>query len=186
MSSAQIIKEAEKNMLKVIGVLKSDLAKLRTGRANTNLLEHIKVSSYGSEMLLSQVASVNAVDARTLSVTPWDKGLVEAIEKAIMQAELGVNPTTTGGVIRINLPSLTEERRKDMVRLVKETGEKSRVSIRNVRRDANQHLKNLEKDKQLSTDEEHRAEAEVQKLTDKMISQIDSAVQKKEQELMEI
>ncbi|MBI4356264.1 MAG: ribosome recycling factor [Gammaproteobacteria bacterium] len=186
MSLQTILKEAGEHMQKAIEALKADLIKLRTGRAHPSLLEHIKVACYGGEMPLAQLANIHASDAKTLAITPWDKALVEAIEKAIMTSDLGLNPTTAGGVIRVSLPPLTEERRHDIIRLVKEMGEKTRVNIRNVRRDANHHLKNLEKEKQLSEDEEHRSENDIQKLTDKIIKEVDVMVEKKEQELLEI
>lgn len=181
-----ITKEATARMQKSLEALKQELSKVRTGRANPGLLDHIKVSSYGTEVPLNQVASVTAESARTLVVTPWDKTLVQAIEKAIMTADLGLNPNTTGQVIRVPMPLLNEERRKELVKVVRDEAEGARVAVRNIRRDANQELKNLLKDKQINEDEERRTQAEIQKLTDKFIAEVDQLLMKKETELMEV
>ncbi len=181
-----IKKDATARMRKSIESLKQELAKLRTGRAHPGLLEHIHVDYYGSEMPLNQVASVSVSDARTLAVQPWEQKMVPVIEKAILTSDLGLNPVTAGTTIRIPLPPLTEERRRDLAKVVRHEGENGRVAIRNIRRDANTHLKQLLKDKDITEDEERRAEEEIQKLTDKYIGQIEELLQHKEAELMEI
>ena len=187
MNSVDSIKEdARTRMHKSVEALKQELAKLRTGRAHTSLLDHITVACYGTEMPLNQVASVTVADPRTLSVTPWDKRTVSDVERAIMYSELGLNPVTAGDVIRVPLPPLTEERRRDMIRVVRHEGENVRIAIRNIRRDANQHLKKLIKDESLPRDAEHRAEAEIQKATDRQIATVDEIVKAKESELMEV
>lgn len=173
-------------MTKSLDALKHELAKLRTGRAHTSLLDHIKVECYGSLVPLSQAANVAVADARTLTVTVWDKTLVGAIEKAILAANLGMTPTTAGTLIRVPLPALTEERRKDLVKVVRSEGEAARVTIRTARRDANNELKTLLKDKKISEDEERRAQDEIQKLTDKHVAEVDKILQTKETELMTV
>ena len=186
MSSVDAIKEdARIRMNKSLDALKQELAKLRTGRAHTSLLDHISVSYYGTEMPLNQVASISIADPRTLSVTPWEKRLVADVERAIMNSELGLNPVTAGEVIRVPLPPLTEERRRDMIKLVRHEGENARVAIRNIRRDANSHLKKLIKDESLPRDAERRAESDIQKTTDRQIASVDEIVKHKEAELME-
>ena len=182
----EIKKDAATRMSKSIEALKHELSKLRTGRANTSLLDQINVSYYGSDVPLNQVASVTVGDARTLVVTPWEKKIVPDIEKAIMNADLGLNPVTAGEIIRVPLPVLTEERRREMTRLVRQEAENTRVAIRNIRRDANQHLKGLLKDKEITEDDDKKAEDDVQKITDKLISDVDLVLQEKEAELMEI
>lgn len=182
----EIREDADSRMAKSIEALKHELSKLRTGRAHTSLLDHITVEYYGSEMPLSQVATVKVEDARTLSVTPWEKNMVAPIEKAIMTSDLGLNPATAGTVIRVPLPPLTEERRKDMIRLVRQEGEKARVAIRNIRRDAINHLKGLLKEKEISEDEERRAQEAIQKLTDRYVDQVEKLVEAKEKDLMTI
>ncbi|HEY5604487.1 MAG TPA: ribosome recycling factor [Gammaproteobacteria bacterium] len=182
----EITKDAESRMKKSIEALKVDLTKLRTGRAHTSLLDHIMVSYYGSEMPLSQVASVNVSDPRTLTVTPWEQNMVQAVEKAIMQSGLGLNPVSAGKVIRVPLPPLTEERRKDMIRVVRHEGENARVAIRNIRRDANGELKALNKDKDITDDELRQAEDIIQKLTDKYVKEVDQVLNAKEKDLMEV
>lgn len=182
----EIKKDAATRMSKSIEALKHELSKLRTGRANTSLLDQINVSYYGSDVPLNQVASVTVGDARTLVVTPWEKKIVPDIEKAIMNADLGLNPVTAGEIIRVPLPVLTEERRCEMTRLVRQEAENTRVAIRNIRRDANQHLKGLLKDKEITEDDDKKAEDDVQKITDKLISDVDLVLQEKEAELMEI
>ena len=176
----------ESRMKKTIEALHNELAKLRTGRAHPSLLDQVRVVNYGNEVPLNQVASITASDARTLTVTPWDKAMVQSIEKAIMSADLGLNPATTGTIIRVPLPALTEERRKEMTKLVKNEAEDARVSIRNTRRDANNQLKDLLKKKTISEDEERRAQETVQKLTDKFIADVDKSLMTKEKELLEI
>jgi len=181
-----IKKDAAERMGKSVDALGHELAKVRTGRAHPNLLDHITVSYYGSETPLNQVANVNVEDARTLAITPWEKGMVQAVEKAIMNSDLGLNPNTAGTVIRVPLPPLTEERRKDLIRVVRHEAEQARVAVRNIRRDANHDLKDLVKEKMVSEDDEHRAEEEVQKLTDRHIKKIDGLLDKKEEDLMSI
>ena len=181
-----ILKDAEVRMGKTIEALKNDLSKMRTGRASTGLVEHIQVSCYGSETPLNQVANISVGDAPSLTVTPWDKSMVKPIEKAIMDSGLGLNPVTAGEVIRIPLPPLTEERRKEMIRLVRQEVESSRVAVRNVRRDANSDLKALQKEKEISEDDERRGSDLIQKLTDQKIVEIDKLLEEKEKDLMEI
>jgi ribosome recycling factor len=179
-------KQAESRMQKSISSLKEALTKIRTGRAHTSLLDHITVPYYGSEVPLTQAANVAVADSRTLTITPWEKNMVPTIEKAIMTSDLGLNPVTVGNVIRINLPSLTEERRRDLIKVVRSEAEGARVAIRNIRRDANNDLKKLVKDKTISEDEDRRAQDDIQKLTDKCISDVDKILEVKETELMEI
>jgi ribosome recycling factor len=179
-------KQADARMRKSITSLKEALTKIRTGRAHTSLLDHITVPYYGSEVPLTQAANVAVADARTLTITPWEKTMVAAIEKAIMTSDLGLNPTTVGGVIRINLPSLTEERRRDLIKVVRGEAEGARVAIRNIRRDGNNELKKLVKDKTISEDDERRAQDDIQKLTDKCIAEVDKVLAAKEAELLEI
>ena len=181
-----IRKEAEAKMVKTLEALKNDLSKLRTGRAHPSLLEHIKVDYYGTPTPLSQVANVSVGDARTLMVTPWEKNLIQAIEKAILTAELGLNPSNSGSAIRVPLPPLNEERRKELTKVVKNEGENARVAVRNVRRDANNHYKELLKAKTMSEDDERRAQDAMQKLTDKYIAEVDKLLTAKEAELMEV
>jgi ribosome recycling factor len=178
--------QADSRMHKSITSLKEALTKIRTGRAHTSLLDHIMVPYYGSDVPLTQAANVAVADARTLTVTPWEKNMVPVIEKAIMTSDLGLNPVTVGGVIRINLPSLTEERRRDLIKIVRSETEGARVAIRNIRRDANNDFKKLVKDKAISEDEERRAQDDIQKLTDKCIADVDKILETKEAELMEI
>lgn len=183
---AGIKKDAELRMHKSIESLRQDLVKLRTGRASTALLDHVEVLSYGSMVPLSQVANINVIDSRTIGVTPWEKNMVAVVEKAIMQSDLGLNPSSNGNLIRVPLPPLNEERRKEMVKIVKNEGEAAKVSIRNIRRDANGKFKDLLKDKAISEDDAKRAEDEIQKLTDKSITEIDKVLAHKEAEVMEI
>lgn len=177
--------DARTRMRKSLEALKQELAKLRTGRANPSLLDHVMVSCYGAEMRLNQIASISVTDARTLGVTPWEKKLVPDIERAIMNSNLGLNPVTAGDVIRVPLPSLTEERRRNIIKLVRQEGENSRIAIRNIRRDANQHLKKLIKEEDLPKDVVHHAEAKIQKTTDEQIALVDEVLKAKESELME-
>lgn len=180
------IKISESHMKKAIEAFKHELSKLRTGRANSSLIEHLKVDYYGTETPLNQVSSITVSDARTLMVTPWEKTMLKPIEKAIMSAELGLNPVTDGNVLRIPLPALTEERRKEMIKMVKNMTEHARVSIRNVRRDANNALKDLLKKKTVNEDAEKHAQNDIQKLTDKYITDIDAIAAIKEKDLMEV
>ena len=181
-----IKKDAEIRMGKSIDSLKSDLTKLRTGRAHTSLLDHITVDYYGVETPLNQVATVTVAEARMLSVTPWEKNMVPAVEKAIISSDLGLNPATSGTVIRVPLPPLTEERRKDMIKVVRQEGENAKIAIRNIRRDANGDFKDLLKEKEITEDEEHQAEDAIQKLTDKYVAEVDKLLEAKEKDLMEI
>ncbi len=183
---ANFLADAETRMGKTVDSLKTDLGKIRTGRANISLLDHIKVDYYGTPTAVSQVANVSVTDARTLTVTPWEKNMVQAIEKAILESDLGINPATAGTVIRLPMPPLTEERRKDLVKLSKVEGENSKVAIRNIRRDANNHIKNLLKKKEISEDDDKSGEESIQKLTDKFVSQIDKIISEKEKDIMEI
>jgi ribosome recycling factor len=173
-------------MNKSVAALTQEVTKLRTGRAHTSLLDHITVEYYGSEVPLNQVANINVEDPRTLTVSPWEKQMVPAIEKAIMTSDLGLNPASAGSVIRVPLPPLTEERRKDMIRLVRQEAEGGRVAIRNIRRDALSDIKDLLKEKMIGEDAEHRAQDEIQTITDKHIAEIDKVLAEKESELMEI
>lgn len=181
----ELKKDAEVRMGKSVESLKHELSKLRTGRAHTSLLDHITVEYYGSEVPLSQVANINVSDARTLTVTPWEKPMVKAVEKAIINSDMGLNPATAGEVIRVPLPPLTEERRKDMIRVVRQEGENAKVAIRNIRRDVLGDIKALLKEKEITEDEERRAQDEIQKITDKYIAQVDKILEEKEKDLME-
>ena len=181
-----IKKDAQARMAKSIDALRHTLVKVRTGRASTALVEHLKVNYYGSDVPLSQVATVAISDSRSLTITPWEKQSVGAVEKAILASDLGLTPNTAGTTIRLNLPALTEERRKELSKVVHGEGEDTKVAIRNIRRDANQQIKDLLKDKQITEDDERRAEEEIQKLTDKSIKDVDDVVKAKEQELMAV
>ncbi|MCC7412611.1 MAG: ribosome recycling factor [Gammaproteobacteria bacterium] len=181
-----VVKDAERRMDKSIEALRLELAKLRTGRAHPNLLDHVTVDYYGNEVPIGQAATVAVLDARTLSVQPWDKNMVAKIEKAILNSDLGLNPATAGETIRIPLPALTEERRKEMTRIVRHEGENARVAVRNVRRDANHTLKELVKEKEITEDDERRAEDRIQKLTDQHVKRIDAMLAEKEKDLMQI
>lgn len=178
--------DAEKRMKKAVESLQNDLTKVRTGRANVGLLDHVQVDYYGNMTPINQVANITSSDSRTLLVTPWEKSMVAAIEKAILTSDLGLNPATAGSAIRVPMPPLTEERRKELIKVVRNEGEQSRVAIRNIRRDANSQLKDLVKDKAISEDDERRANELVQKLTDKYIAEVDAALAVKEKDLMEI
>ena len=182
--SATIKQDAQQRMSKSVDALKHELQRLRTGRASTALVEHIKVNYYGSDVPLSQVANVVVSDARSLTITPWEKNMVQPVEKAILASDLGLNPTTAGTTIRLIMPALTEERRKDLAKHVSHEGENAKIAIRNIRRDALHQVKELLKDKQITEDEERRADDEVQKLTDKSIKDVDAVVKAKEDELM--
>ena len=179
-----IKKDAETRMGKSIESLKSDLTKIRTGRAHPSLLDHISVDYYGTPTPLSQVAAVNVADARMLTVTPWEKQMVPVVEKAILTSDLGLNPATSGSVIRVPLPPLTEERRREMSKVVRHEGENAKIAIRNIRRDANSDLKTLLKEKEITEDEEKKAEEAIQKLTDKYVAEVDVLLEAKEKDLM--
>ncbi len=181
-----IVKDASARMKKSVEALESEFSRMRTGRAHPSLLEHLKVDYYGSETPLGQVANINTEDARSLTVTPWEPGMVAEVEKAIINSDLGLNPNTAGTVIRVPVPPMTEERRKEMVKLVKGEAENARVAVRNVRRDANNDLKTLEKEKEISKDELRKGEESVQKATDAAIAEVDGVLQKKEEDLMEV
>ena len=181
-----IKKDAADRMAKCVVALKNELKKLRTGRASTSLLEHVRVDYYGNEVPLSQVANVAVEDSRTLTIVPWEKQMVPVIEKAIMKSDLGLNPATAGSVIRVPLPALTEERRRDLTKVVRHEGEGARVAIRNVRRDVMQELKEMLKEKLVSEDVDHKAQEEVQKLTDKYVAEVDHLLAEKEKELMQV
>lgn len=183
---ADVKKTAEQKMKKTIDALKSDLAKVRTGRAHTGLLDHITVDYYGTPTALPQVANVTLLDARTIGVTPWEKKMAGTIEKAIRDSDLGLNPATTGDTVRVPMPALTEERRKELIKVVRHEGENARVAVRNVRRDAIHQLKELLKQKKVAEDEERRAQDDVQKLTDRHIADIDKLLQQKETDLMAV
>jgi len=182
----EIKKDADARMQKSVAALQNELNKIRTGRAHPSLLEHITVDYYGSEVPLNQAASINSEDARTLSVVPFDKSMVQKIEKAIMTSDLGLNPATSGANIRVPLPALNEERRAELAKVVHSEGEQAKIAIRNIRRDANNQLKELLKDKELSEDDVRSGETQVQDLTDKYVGKVDDAVAAKERELMEI
>jgi ribosome recycling factor len=181
-----IKKDADQRMDKSVAAFELELKKIRTGRAHTSLLDHITVEYYGTEVPLSQVATIGVEDARTLTVTPWEKTMVQVVEKAIMNSDLGLNPMTAGSVMRVPLPPLTEERRKDLVRVVRHEAENSRVAVRNIRRDAIHHFKELLKEKEITEDEDRRAHDEIQAMTDKHVAQIDEILATKESELMEV
>jgi len=180
-----IKKDADSRMRKSIDALKAELTKLRTGRAHTSLLDHITVDYYGNVTPLSQVASITVSDARTLTVVPWEKNMVSIVEKAIITSDLGLNPAVSGMNIRVPLPALTEERRKDLIKVVRHEGENARVAIRNIRRDANNDLKTLNKDKEITDDELRKAEEDMQKMTDKYIKEVETILATKEKDLME-
>jgi ribosome recycling factor len=186
MDIAQIKKQTEQKMQKSIESLKADLAKVRTGRAHTGLLDHVRVDYYGQEVPISQVASVTLLDARTIGITPWEKKMAQAIEKAIRESDLGLNPAAQGELLRVPMPALTEERRRELTKVVRHEGENARVAVRNLRRDANHHLKELLKAKTVSEDQERRAQDEVQKLTDRYIAEVDKLLQQKEADLMQV
>ncbi|QGZ61351.1 ribosome recycling factor [Paraburkholderia acidisoli] len=186
MAVADIKKGVEQKMQRSIDSFKGDLAKIRTGRAHTGLLDHIQVDYYGSPVPISQVANLTLVDARTIGVQAWEKKMVPVIEKAIRDSELGLNPATHGDLVRVPMPALTEERRKELTKVVKNEGETAKVAVRNLRRDANEQLKKLVKDKEISEDDERRGGDDVQKLTDRFVTEIDKLVQTKEAEIMTV
>lgn len=186
MSVAEVRKSAETRMAKSIENLQTELAKVRTGRAHTGILDHVQVEYYGSLVPISQVANVTLIDARTLGVQVWEKQMGPVVDKAIRESDLGLNPQSMGEVIRVPMPALTEERRRDLTKVVRAEGEGAKVAIRNLRRDANEQLKRLVKDKEISEDDERRAQDDVQKLTDKFVSEIDKIVAQKEAEIMKV
>ncbi len=186
MSVSEIIAQTEQKMKATVEHTREEFVKIRTGRASTGLLDQIKVDYYGCPTPLNQVAQVGVGDARTLTVQPWEKNMVKVVEKAIRDSDLGLNPATSGDVIRVPLPPLTEERRRELSKVVRGMGEDSKVAIRNLRRDANTHVERLTKDKEISEDDERRAETEVQKLTDKYVAEIDKVVADKEKEIMTV
>ena len=182
----QIKQDAQQRMAKSVESLKHELQRLRTGRASTALVEHLKVNYYGSDVPVSQVANIAVADARSLTITPWEKNMVQPIEKAILASDLGLTPNTAGTVIRLNMPPLTEERRRELAKHVSHEGENAKVAIRNVRRDAMHHVKELLKERKITEDEERHAETDVQKLTDKFVKDVDGVVKTKEDELMSL
>ena len=183
---SDVKKSAEQKMKKTLEALKTDLAKVRTGRAHAGLLDHVMVDYYGTPTPIPQVANVNLIDARTIGVVPWDKKMVPAVEKAIRDSDLGLNPASQGDTVRVPMPALTEERRKELITVVRGEGENARVAVRNVRRDAIHHLKDLLKQKKVAEDEERRAQDDIQKLTDRHIGEIDKILQVKEADLMAV
>ncbi|HEV2040699.1 MAG TPA: ribosome recycling factor [Casimicrobiaceae bacterium] len=183
---ADVKKSAEQKMQKSVEALKVDLGKVRTGRAHTGLLDHLRVDYYGSMMPISQVANVTLADAHTIAVQPWEKKMVQVVEKALRDSDLGINPATSGDVIRVPMPALTEERRKELVKVVHKEAEATRVAVRNIRRDAITHLKDLLKAKSVAEDDERRAQDEIQKLTDRFIGEVDKALHAKEADLMAV
>ncbi len=182
----ELKKTAEHKMQKTLETLKTDLMKIRTGRAHTGLLDHIMVEYYGSMVPINQVANVTLLDARTIGVQPWEKNMVGKVEKAIRESDLGLNPANMGELLRVPMPALTEERRRELTKVVRHEGENAKVAIRNIRRDANHHLKEGVKDKALTEDDERRAEEDIQKLTDKYIGEVDKVLALKEEELMQV
>lgn len=186
MSIADIKKNTEQKMLKSIEAFKNELAKIRTGRAHPGILDQVHVDYYGSMVPISQVANVTLLDARTISVQPWEKGLAAKIEKAIRESDLGLNPASQGDLIRVPMPPLTEERRKELTKVVRSEGEDAKVAVRNLRRDANDHAKRLLKDKEITEDEDRRSQDDIQKLTDKTIAEIDKLIQAKEAEVLAV
>ncbi len=183
---ADIKKSAEQKMQKSLEALKSDLGKVRTGRAHAGILDHVEVDYYGAPMPINQVANVTLIDARTIGVSPWEKKMVGPIEKAIRDSGLGLNPATMGELIRVPMPPLTEERRRELIKVVKNEGENAKVAVRNIRRDANNTLKELVKNKEISDDDERRAQEDVQRLTDKYIGEIEKTLQVKEADLLAV
>ncbi|MES3021364.1 MAG: ribosome recycling factor [Pseudomonadota bacterium] len=186
MTIADVKKSAQERMNKSIDTLKADLAKVRTGRAHTGILDHIMVDYYGAATALTQIANVTLIDARTIGVQPWEKKMLTTVEKAIRDSDLGLNPSSQGDMIRVPTPMLTEERRREMVKLVKNEAEDAKIAIRNIRRDANESLKKLVKDKACSEDDERRASDEIQKLTDKFVADVDKMVVEKEKEVLTV
>src|SRR5574337_1181214 len=186
MSIADIKQTAEHKMARTIETFKAELQKVRTGRAHPGLLDQVHVEYYGSEVPISQVANVTLLDARTIGVQPWEKGMGAKIERAIRESDLGLNPAAQGDLLRVPMPPLTEERRKELTKVVRHEGEEAKVAVRNLRRDANEHLKRLLKDKQISEDEERRAQDEVQRLTDRVVAEVDRLVHAKEADILAV
>ena len=186
MTVADVKKNTEQKMQKSIDTLKADLAKVRTGRAHAGILDHVQVDYYGTPTHISQVANITLIDARTIGVQPWEKKMIATVEKAIRESDLGLNPSTQGDLIRVPTPALTEERRKEMVKLCKSEAEDAKIAVRNIRRDANESLKKLLKDKAISEDDERRTQDEVQKLTDKFVAEVDKMVVEKEKDVMTV
>ncbi|MCR2746978.1 ribosome recycling factor [Limnobacter parvus] len=186
MSVADIRKTTEDKMVRSIESLKTDLQKVRTGRAHTGILDHVQVDYYGSMVPISQVANLSLADARTIVVQPWEKNMANAVEKAIRESDLGLNPASMGETIRVPMPALTEERRRELTKFIKGEGEQTKVAIRNLRRDANESLKRLVNDKEISEDDERRAQGDIQKLTDKFVAEVDQVLQSKEAEIMTV
>lgn len=182
----ELKKTTEQKMQKSLESLKADLGKVRTGRAHTGILDHVQVDYYGSMMPINQVANITLIDARTIGVQPWEKPLVAKVEKAIRDSDLGLNPASQGDVIRVPMPALTEERRRDLIKVVKHEGENAKIAIRNLRRDANTHLKDALKKKEVSEDDERRAQDEIQKLTDRYVIEVDKLLAEKEKDLMAV
>lgn len=182
----EIIKDAEQRMQKSVEAMKMEMAKIRTGRASPALIDHLSVDYYGTQTPINQVANISVQDARTLAVQPWEKNMVPVVEKAIMEANLGLNPVTSGDLIRIPMPPLTEERRREMVKIAASEGESGKVAIRNIRRDANSDFKSLLKDKDITEDEDKRAQDDIQKITDKFVALVDEVVTQKEAEIMQV
>ena len=183
---ADVKKSAEQKMQKTIDALKHDYQKVRTGRAHTGLLDHIQVDYYGAMMPINQVANITLADARTIAVQPWEKKMVQVVEKAIRDSDLGLNPATSSDLIRVPMPPLTEDRRRDLIKVVRHEAENARIAVRNVRRDANEHLKKLLKEHTISEDDERHAQTDVQKLTDRYIAEIDKVLQSKEADLLAV
>ena len=179
-------KTAEQKMQKSLEALKADLAKVRTGRAHTGILDHVMVDYYGNPTAINQIANVTLIDSRTIGVAPWEKKMVGAVERAIRDSDLGLNPASQGDLIRVPMPALTEERRRELIKVVKHEGEGAKVAVRNIRRDANAHLKDLLKDKEISEDDDRRAQDDIQKITDRYVAEVDKMLQVKETELMAI
>lgn len=186
MSVSEVKQNADQKMQKSIESLKHDLSKVRTGRAHPSLLDQVHVDYYGSPTPLSQVANLTLIDARTIGVQPWEKNMIAPVEKAIRESDLGLNPASMGDLIRVPMPALTEERRKELVKVVKHEGENAKIAVRNIRRDANEHLKKLLKDKDISEDDERRAQDDVQKMTDKFVAEVDKLVTQKEADIMTV
>ena len=183
---SDVKKNTEQKMSKTLETLKADFGKVRTGRAHTGILDHVMVDYYGNPTLVNQVANITLIDARTIGVQPWEKSMIGPVEKAIRDSDLGLNPATNGDQIRVPMPMLTEERRRDLIKVVKAEAENAKVAMRNVRRDANEQLKKLLKDKEVSEDDERRAQDDVQKLTDRYVAEVDKALQVKETELLAV
>ena len=183
---ADVKKTAEQKMQKSVEALKADLGKVRTGRAHTGILDHIQVDYYGTPTLINQLANLSLLDARTIGVAPWDKKMANVIEKAIRDSDLGLNPATVGDLVRVPMPALTEERRRDLIKVVRHEAENARVAVRNIRRDANAHLKDLLKDKKVAEDDERRGQEDIQKLTDRSIAEIDKLLHAKEADLLAV